>query len=120
MSYLYPTALDAMQRMASDLLAKLCPGVKYRVRVVADSTTGTASVVWDKGFGNRTDVTIHMPVRKATYRMSQADFDRWAAYLLHEVGHPAFTDKAVWDKAVAQNRQRLLNSLEDVREEKAT
>jgi hypothetical protein len=53
--YTYPQALDAMQKIAQDLL-----GPKYAVSVIADATTGTASVTWDT-FTNPISVTIRIP-----------------------------------------------------------
>lgn len=120
--YTYPEALDAMQRLARDYFKKAHPTTTPSVRVVADAHTGTASVEWTGAPGRdyRCDVTIHMPVRKATTVMGAGEFDHWAAYMLHEVGHPLHTSKGVWDEAVAHNQHHLLNALEDVREEKAT
>jgi hypothetical protein len=120
--YLYPEALNALEKVAIDLLRKAYPNVSWNVRLVADSVTGTASVDWSGSPLTDTyiRVTINMPIRKATYRMTQDEFDHWAAYLLHEVGHPLHTSKVEWQNAVAAGRHKLLNSLEDVREEKAT
>jgi cobalamin biosynthesis protein CobT len=122
MSYTYPEALNAMQGVATDLLKASFPDTLFNVRVAADAVTGTASVDWNgtPGVDAGVRVTINMPVRKATYRMSADEFRHWAAYLLHEVGHPNDTSKTVWKDAVATGRHRLLNALEDVRIEKAT
>lgn len=120
--YSYPEALDAMQKIATDLFAqakakKIIPADKLvTVRVVADSQTGTASVTWED-HSYSLSVLIYMPVLPATYKMTAKEFDAWAAYLYHEVGHPLFTSKAVWETAVRAGKHRLLNSLEDVREE---
>jgi Mg-chelatase subunit ChlD len=120
--YLYPEALNALEKVAIDLFKRAYPSVVWNVRLVADSVTGTASVDWSGSPLTETyiRVTINMPIRKATYRMTQEEFDHWAAYLLHEVGHPLHTSKAEWILAVAARKHKLLNYLEDVREEKAT
>jgi hypothetical protein len=120
--YLYPEALNALEKVAIDLFKKAYPNVSWNVRLVADSVTGTASVDWSGSPLTDTyiRVTINMPIRKATYRMTQDEFDHWAAYLLHEVGHPLHTCKVEWQSAVAAGKHKLLNSLEDVREERAT
>ena len=100
--YTYPQALDAMQKIAQDLL-----GPRYAVTVIPDATTGTASVTWDD-FYNPVKVTIRMPVLPAKHRMTQAEFDDYAGLVLHEVGHPKYTDKATWEAAVRQGRATLL------------
>jgi Mg-chelatase subunit ChlD len=110
--YTYPQALDAMQKIAQDLL-----GPRYAVSVIADASTGTASVVWENLY-HPTSVTIRMPVLPAKHRMTQAEFDDYAGYILHETGHPKYTDKATWEAAVKAGRANLLNALEDVRIEK--
>jgi len=119
--FTYPEALNAMQKLAKDYFRKALPGKDVTVSVVPDAIGGTASVSWT---GRPTDadmaVTINMPVRPATYRMGAGEFDHWAAYMLHEVGHPLHTEQFVWYEAVKARQHRLLNALEDVREEKAT
>lgn len=127
--YTYPEALNAFQRIAVDLFRRAFEKDPVRfahvdlnrmqVVVAADSRTGTASVDWKVVFG-RLRVAINLPVKPATYRMTELEFKHWVAYNLHEVGHPLHTDKAVWDAAVERRAHRLLNSLEDVREEKCT
>ena len=94
MSYTYPEALNAMEKIAVDLLTASFPDTLFNVRVAADAVTGTASVDWNgkPGVECYVRVTINMPVRAATYRMSADEFRHWAAYLLHEVGHPNETD----------------------------
>jgi hypothetical protein len=52
--------------------------------------------------------------------MTQAEFDDWIAYLLHELGHPTHTDQAAWQGACRAGLSRMTNALEDVREELAT
>jgi len=120
--YTYPEALNAMEKIAIDLFEASWPNADFTVRVAADGVTGTASVDWrgDPRKSQYCYVTINMPVRPAAYRMSADEFRHWAAYLLHEVGHPNETDRAEWDMAVKEGRHKLLNSLEDVREEKCT
>lgn len=122
--YTYPEALNATNRIATDLLRRALPDVFVEVIVAADSETGTASVDWRWGQrygGGRTlKVTINMPVRPATYRLTAGEFNHWAAYVLHEIGHPLHTDMDVWKAAVKARKHNLLNSLEDVREEKCT
>jgi hypothetical protein len=91
--FTYPEALNAMERVANDMFNQakkigIFPSAKsVYVRVSADALTGTASVDWTD-FGNYLNVTIFMPVLPATYRMTGSEFERWAAYLYHEVGHP--------------------------------
>src|SRR5215471_6019809 len=114
--YTYPEALNAMERLARDYFAKACPNTVCSVRVCADSLSGTASVDW---YGNPNtdryvDICINMPVKPASYRMSASEFEHWAAYLLHEVGHPLHTDMSVWRIAVKTKRHKLLNAFEDV------
>jgi len=120
--YTYPEALNAMEKIATDLCTAAFPDTSFSVRVVADSITGTASVDWNRKPEpfQHCYVTINMPVRRATYRMSADEFRHWAGYLLHEVGHPFETDKVQWTEAVAEGKHKLLNSLEDVREELCT
>ena len=120
--YTYPEALNAMEKIAHDLFRRAYPNVIWNVRVAADAVSGTASVDWtgDPKAETYVRVTINMPIRPATYRMSASEFEQWAAYLLHEVGHPNETDMVVWKAAVADGKHRLLNALEDVREEKRT
>jgi len=121
MSYTYPQALDALQIVITDLLTASYPNTAFNVRVVADAVSGTASVDWNGTPGDPyVRVTVNMPVRKATYRMSADEFRHWAAYGLHEVGHPNDTCKATWQEAVRTQRHQLLNALEDVRIEKRT
>ena len=126
--YTYPEYLNACQRIALDLLERAherdpvrfpFPLTKITCTVAADSLTGTASVSWRVDWG-RLYVTINMPVKAASYMVTEAEFQHGIAYLLHEVGHPLHTCKVTWDAAVASKRHNLLNSLEDVREERAT
>src|SRR5262245_61344603 len=123
--YTYPEALDAFQKVATDLLTE-AGWTNFEVEV-QPSTADTASVDWKRhqywdyarqGYVNTMRVTIYMPVRKASSRMTEAEFQRWIAYDFHEIGHPLETDRIVWDQAVATKRHRLLNALEDVRMEK--
>ena len=126
--YTYPEYLNAMQRIASDLLKRAYEKdpVKFpysplrtQITVVADSMTGTASVSWRADWG-QLHVTINLPVKPANYRVTEIEFNHGVAYLLHEVGHPLHTDKTVWDHACATKRQVMLNYTDDVRQEKAT
>jgi hypothetical protein len=121
MAYLYPEALNGIQKIVADYFRIALPLKRVNVKVVAASVTGTASVDW--GRSNYTylydlQVVVNMPVRPAQYRMTENEFQHWAAYALHEVGHPLHTDKAVWDEAVAKRQHRMLNAVEDVRQEK--
>ena len=131
--YTYPEMLNACQRVAVDLFtrAHAVDPVRFpfsakqvTVTVVADSMTGTASVDWNPtalGMSwQHLYVTINLPVKTAGYVVTEAEFQHTVAYLLHECGHPWHTDKRVWKAAVARQAHNLLNSLEDVREEKAT
>lgn len=114
--YTYPEALDALQKVAKDLFA--AAGKLDAVVQLVPTTDHTASVYWSH-FSGVLSATINMPVRPAATRMTEAEFDRWVAYMLHEVGHPLHTSRQTWDEAVRTGRQALLNSLEDVRIEKA-
>ncbi len=118
----YPEALNAIERVARDYVKKMFPGRNVYVKVNADTVTGTASVMWSgvDQAGADIFITIHMPVKPAAYRMTTGEFDHWAAYMLHELGHPKWTSLKVWEAAVARRAHNLLNALEDVREEKAT
>jgi hypothetical protein len=129
--YTYPEYLNACNRVARDLFTRAheTDPVKFpyhplqvRLSVAADSRTGTASVDWRvvQFTSAPLRVTINMPVKPASYLVTEAEFQHGIAYLLHEVGHPLHTCKATWDAAVARRAHNLLNSLEDVREEKAT
>jgi hypothetical protein len=121
MAYLYPEALNGIQKIVADYFRIALPGKRVNVKVVADSVTGTASVDWGRSnysYLYDLQVVINMPVRPAQYRMTENEFQHWAAYALHEVGHPLHTDKAVWDEAVAKRQHRMLNAVEDVRQEK--
>jgi len=114
MSYTYPEALAAFESIAGDFMKILRPGVYSPVTVVCDTRATTASVAW-----GHWGVKIHMPVRAAASVMTQAEFEDWVAYLLHEMGHPTHTCKATWENACRVGLGRLTNALEDVREEKA-
>ena len=117
--YTYPEALDAIAKIAKDLFRAADKTNNTVVTVTADKDTGTASVDWTNPVhGTNREVTIFMPVVPATARMTETEFRRWAAYVLHEVGHPLDTDQRVWREAVRTNRHHLLNALEDVRMEK--
>ena len=111
--YLYPEALNGLEKIAIDLLQRAYPNVNWHVRLVADSVTGTASVDWSGSplTESYIHVTINMPIRKATYRMTQDEFDHWAAYLLHEVGHPLHTSKIEWNHAVAAGTFRYSSAV---------
>jgi uncharacterized protein with von Willebrand factor type A (vWA) domain len=114
MSYTYPEALDALESIANDYIATLRPNHHATVTLVCDHNATTASVEWDV-YGIR----VNMPVRAATSVMTQTEFEDWTAYLLHELGHPTHTDKAVWMDAVRAGLARMVNALEDVRMEQA-
>ena len=114
MSYTYPEALTAMESIANDFMKLLRPGVYAPVYIVTDTYAKTASVTWDQ-YGIR----ITMPVRPATSVMTQDEFQDWVAYVLHEMGHPTFTDKAAWQEAIRLGVSRMVNALEDVRMERA-
>ena len=114
MSYTYPEALAALEGIANDYLKLMRGKAHVPAYLVCDPTASTASVTWDA-----TRVCVNMPVRAATSKMSQVEFEDWTAYLLHELGHPTHTDKAAWIKAVQTGLSRLTNALEDVRMEKA-
>jgi cobalamin biosynthesis protein CobT len=109
--YTYPEVLDAFQKIATDLLRAAKDA--RQVIVQPDAQTGTASVVWDYH-----TVTINLPVRPATSKMTAKEFEHWCGYIYHEVGHPLETDKAVWNDAIRTGDTPMLNSLEDVRMEK--
>ena len=49
--------------------------------------------------------------------MTQAEFEDWTSYILHELGHPTFTDQDVWREACKRGLGRMVNALEDVRME---
>jgi Mg-chelatase subunit ChlD len=116
--YSYPEALDAMQKIATDLL--VAAGRQTTVTVMPDIATGTASVNWSVLPGGKIDsVQIRMPVLPAHHKMTAAEFDDYAGYVFHEVGHPLFTNQKVWKQATRDGNARLLNALEDVRIEKA-
>jgi Mg-chelatase subunit ChlD len=112
--YTYPQALDAMQKIANDLFK--AAGSSYKAAVIADPVTGTASVQWEQ---SGREAVIRMPVLPAHHRMTQPEFDDYAGFIFHEVGHPLFTDKNVWERSIVLGQSRLLNALEDVRIEKA-
>lgn len=114
MSYTYPEALRALESIANDYIKTMRPHHDTRVHLVTDAYASTASVSWDV-YGIR----INMPVRPAASVMTQAEFEDWVAYLLHELGHPTHTDKAAWEGACRAGLSRLVNALEDVRMEKA-
>jgi hypothetical protein len=114
MSYTYPEAITAMESVANDYIKLMRPNHYARVRMVC-SCVETASVTWDSY-----SIRVTMPIRPATSIMTQAEFDDWIAYLLHELGHPTHTDKAAWEGACRAGLSRMTNALEDVREELAT
>ena len=79
--YTYPEYLNAMQRIASDLLKRAYEKdpVKFpysplrtQITVVADSMTGTASVSWRADWG-QLHVTINLPVKPANYRVTEIE-----------------------------------------------
>jgi len=88
------------------------------VSCVGEAGASTACVNWSNSSAWNLAVIIHFPLRKAVSTMSQSEFDRWVGYVLHEVGHPAFTDRQVWDQAVRDRVSNLLNGIEDVRMER--
>ena len=114
MSYTYPEALTALESVANDFIKVLRPREIARVLLVCDSAAQTASVTWDAY-----NIKVNMPVRPAASRMTQAEFENWVSYLLHELGHPAHTDMVAWQAACRDGVARMVNALEDVRMEKA-
>ena len=114
MSYTYPEALAALEAISNDYIKVLIPHGYAPVSIICDMNAKTASVTWDTY-----SIRINMPVRAATSRMTQAEFEDWVAYVLHELGHPTHTEQAVWRVAVKAGHARMLNALEDVRMEKA-
>jgi hypothetical protein len=114
MSYTYPEALAAFESIANEYLKVMRPNERARAHVICDVHATTASVSWDVYA-----VRINMPVRDASSRMTQTEFENWTAYLLHELGHPTHTDLSVWRDAVRLGHSNLVNALEDVRMEKA-
>ena len=121
--YTYPQALDAMHKIFRELLILRHPtfGHAVSLNVIPDAASGTASVSWET-YGLRSQlssVTVRMPVLPANYKMSAAEFDDYAGLILHEFGHPEFTDDTSCDRARREGYFKLLNALEDVRMEKA-
>jgi len=114
MSYTYPEAIVALEAIGNDFIKIMRPNTYAPVHINCDVNAQTASVSWD-AYG----ITINLPVRTATSRMTQDEFLDWVAYMLHELGHPTHTDQAVWYKAVAMGLSRMVNGLEDVRMEQA-
>ena len=115
MTYTYPEALNALESVLNELSQKLRGAKHVPVRVVADAVSGTASVSWDMW-----EAVVHLPVRPAATRMTDAEFQDYAAYGWHEIGHPTFTDKAAWEAACLAGLGRLTNAVEDVRMELET
>lgn len=114
MSYTYPEAMNALQSVANDYLKTLRGMWHAEAFVIADPKAATASVAWD-----RQSVRIHLPVKAASTKMGEAEYQDWVSYLFHEIGHPTFTDLATWQKACAAGLGMLTNAVEDVRMEKA-
>jgi hypothetical protein len=121
--YTYPQALDAMHKIFKELLFLRYPSFAATIvlNVVPDPVSGTASVSWEcyGAHGRLSAVTVRMPVLPANYKMSAQEFDDYAGLILHEFGHPVFTDDASCDRARREGFFKLLNALEDVRMEKA-
>ena len=118
--YTYPEAVNAFESLANEFLKTLAPNRKFHVQVTPDAHCTTASVSWDvNSYSYHNRANISLPVRPATARLTQVEFEDWTSYILHEIGHPAFTDKSVWAQAVAAGLGSLVNALEDVRMEKA-
>ena len=114
MSYTYPEALAALESIANEYIKVMRPNQNARVNLICDAYASTASVTWDY-YGIR----ITMPVRPASSRMTQTEFENWVSFLLHELGHPTHTDQTVWREAVRLGLSRMVNALEDVRMERA-
>jgi hypothetical protein len=112
MSYTYPQALTAFEAIANDYIKVLRPQDTARVHIFCDANAQTASVTWDV-YG----VRVRMPVRAAASIMTQEEFEDWVSYLLHELGHPTFTDQAAWQEAIRAGVSRMVNATEDVRME---
>src|SRR4029079_650986 len=114
MSYTYSDAVIAFESIANEYIKVLRPNETAQVRIECDPQATTASVSWD-AYG----VRIILPVRAASSLMTQAEFEDWVSYLLHEMGHPTFTNQSDWYDAVKRKLSRLTNATEDVRMEKA-
>lgn len=119
--YTYPEALEAFHRVAVSIASSLT-GRKFeknRIQITADPTASTACVNWvnslDATWGT---IQITLPLRNASARITEEEFNDWVAYLVHEEGHPFCTDRDVWNKACSMGHKNLVNALEDVRMEK--
>lgn len=117
MSYTYPEALDAMERVVRELLAT-AGHPRTTVHVLPDAHSGTASVDWTWDGLTLKEVKMYLPVLPAGTRISVKEFTDYAGYATHEVYHPLKTSKQTWDLACKTGRNALLNALEDVRIEK--
>jgi len=117
MSYTYPEALDAMERVVRELLAT-AEHPRTIVSVLPDAHNGTASVDWTWDGLTLKEVKMFLPVLPAGTRISVKEFTDYAGYATHEVYHPLKTSKQTWDLACKTGRNALLNALEDVRIEK--
>jgi len=114
MSYSYADAVIAFESIANEYIKVLRPNETAQVRIECNPNVTTASVSWDT-YG----VRITLPVRAASSLMTQAEFEDWVSYFLHEMGHPTFTNQADWLDACRRKLARLTNATEDVRMEKA-
>ncbi len=64
--------------------------------------------------------TLNLPSIPLDARMTTRERDLWAGYTIHETGHACFTDFGVWQVAIREGVQDLVNALEDVRIERQT
>jgi hypothetical protein len=84
----------------------------------------TASTSWEYNDKNELISNINFPPIKADAKITNYMAEVYTGFALHEIGHNLCTQKDVWNKAVALERRgqvgitRLLNALEDPRQEK--
>ena len=84
----------------------------------------TASTSWEYNNNNELISNINFPPIKADAKITNYMAEVYTGFALHEIGHNLCTQKDVWTKACELERHgqvgitRLLNALEDPRQEK--
>jgi hypothetical protein len=90
------------------------------------AATGDTSGRWQLELGGQTagiyfkdqSWRLQLPALPLDARLTPQERDHWAGYTIHETGHACFTRFDVWNKAVSEGLQDLVNGLEDVRIER--
>lgn len=90
------------------------------------AATGDVSGRWELELGGQTAGIyfkdnawrLSLPALPLDARLTPQERDQWAGYTIHETGHACFTRFDVWQKAIGEGLQDIVNGLEDVRIER--